>query len=64
MTAAATASVIASSSHTTVAPDAVASSSSMALAATAGSSLNPIAVDEDVDEDDSKGGFLGFFDLT
>ncbi|EDQ99571.1 uncharacterized protein LACBIDRAFT_316330 [Laccaria bicolor S238N-H82] len=59
MTAAATADVIASTSQMTCAPDAMPSSSGMALAAAAGSSLNPIAIDED----ESKGGFLGFIDL-
>jgi len=60
MTPAATVNAIASSSHTTLAPDAIASSSSMPAAAAVGSSLNQIAVDEDA----LKGGFLGFIDLT
>ena len=54
------ANAVTSSSRATLAPNAIASSSTMALASAAGSSLNPIAVDED----ESKGGFLGFIDLT
>jgi Holliday junction resolvase YEN1 len=60
LTTAATSNAVASSPHTTLAPNAIASSSGMAVAATAGSYLNPIAVDED----EPKGGFLGFIDLT
>ena len=60
VTTAATANAVTSSSRATLAPNAIASSSTMALASAAGSSLNPIAFDED----ESKGGFLGFIDLT
>ena len=60
VTTAATANAVTSSSCATLAPNAIASSSTMALASAAGSSLNPIAVDED----ELKGGFLGFIDLT